>query len=256
MKLRGYLAVAFVCFGLLAADLAQRFVIAPWIWLRPSRRNAILSLWIQAMAWLVTRPVSAIGGAQLPTPPKIPSEPGVLILMNHQSQFDIPVVVQSVRPGHPRIVTRERYVRWIPLISHMIRLYQYPTVNPKGPASESRNAIRQLRDAASTSEVPLALFPEGTRTKDGEIGEFMTSGMRVILGARPWTVYVLVTDGFWRVAKFKDFVGGVANLRGRVELAGVVHWTDPKADPVPFIEQVRDMMVRTLADMRAGAPVA
>ena len=208
------------------------------------------------MAWLVTRPISTIGGAQLPIPPKIPFEPGILILTNHQSLFDIPMVVESVWPGHPRIVTRKRYTRWIPLISHMTRLYKYPTVNPMGKGSEMRTAIRQLREAARTSEVPLALFPEGTRTRDGEIGEFLTSGLRVILKARPWRVYVLVTDGFWRVAKFKDFVGGVSELRGHVELAGVLNWTDPKADPKPFIDQVREMMVRTLVDIRAGAPVA
>ena len=256
MKLRGYLTVAFLCLCLLAADLVQRLVIAPWTWLRPSRRIAILSRWIQTMAWLVTRPVSAIAGAQLPVPPKIPFEPGVLILMNHQSLFDIPMVVQSVSPGHPRIVTRMRYTRWIPQISHMTRLYRYLTVEPKGEASEMRRAIKELREAARTSEVPLALFPEGTRTKDGEIGKFRTSGMGVILRARPWRVYVLVTDGFWQVAKFKDFVGGVSKLRGRVELAGVLDWTDPKADARPFIDRVREMMVRTLADMRAGVPVA
>ena len=51
-------------------------------------------------------------------------------LMNHQSLFDIPLVVQSVVRGYPRIVTRQRYSRSIPLISHMVKLYQYPVVAP------------------------------------------------------------------------------------------------------------------------------
>jgi 1-acyl-sn-glycerol-3-phosphate acyltransferase len=207
------------------------------------------------MAWLVTRPISAIGGAHLPLAPKIPFEPGVLIVMNHQSMFDIPMVVESVRPGHPRIVTRERYARWIPIISHLLRLYQYPVVDPKGTPSELRRALEEIGEAARTSEVPLALFPEGTRTKDGEIGRFRTAGTKVILRTRPWKVYVLVVDGFWRVARFKDFIRGVANLRGRIELAGVLNWEDPKADPGPFIDEMREVMIRRLADMRAEVPV-
>ena len=256
MKLRGYLAVAVVCLALLAADPVERFLLGPWTWLRPSRRIAILSPWLQALAWLVTRPIAAIGGAHFPPSPRVPFEPGVLIVMNHQSLFDIPILVKSLRPGYPRILTRKRYARRIPLASHLLRLYQYPIVDPQGKVSDLRRSLAELDEAARTSEVPLALFPEGTRTKDGEIGGFRRKGMEVILGARPWRVYVLVADGFWHVAKFKNFIGGVSELRGRVELAGVLHWTDPEADPGPFIDEVRSVMVQGLADMRAEAPVA
>ena len=256
MRLRGYLAVAVVCLGILVADPVERFVIGPWTWLRPSRRIQVLSPWMQALVWLVTRPISVIGGAHLPIPPQVPFEPGVLIVMNHQSMFDITMVVESVRPGHLRILTRKRYARWIPLVSHMLRLYQYPVVDPEGKVSEMRKSLDEICEAARTSEVPLAIFPEGTRTKDGEIGPFHRHGTKAILRARPWKVYVLVVDGFWQVAKFKDFIGGVAKLRGRLELAGVLHWTDPEADPEPFISEIREVMVRGLADLRAEAPVA
>lgn len=176
--------------------------------------------------------------------------------MNHQSLFDIPILVQSVRPGYPRILARKRYARGIPLISHLLRLYRFPIVNPDGAVSDLRRSFREIKEAAHDSDVPLALFPEGTRTRNGEIGPFRKKGLRVILGARTWRVYVLVVDGFWNVARFKDFVGGVADLRGRVELAGVMEWTDPEAETQPFVDEMRAMMVQRLADMRSGVPVA
>jgi 1-acyl-sn-glycerol-3-phosphate acyltransferase len=256
VKFRGYLAVAVVCLGLLVADVIERFIVGPLSWLLPSHRAAILHPWIQAMAWLVTRPIAVIGGAHMPTSPVVPFEPGVLIVMNHQSLFDIPILVKSLRPGYPRIVTRKRYARWIPLVSHLLRVYQYPIVNPEGAVSELRRSFREIKVTAATSEVPLALFPEGTRSMDGEIGSFRTRGMAMILGARKWKVYVMVVDGFWNVAKFKDFIGGVGQLRGRMELAGVLEWTDPEADPQPFVDEVREVMVQRLAEMRAEAPVA
>jgi 1-acyl-sn-glycerol-3-phosphate acyltransferase len=248
--LRGYLALTLVCVGMLFADLVQRLVIAPWVWLRPASRIRILGVWIRAMAWLTTRPFEIVGGASISSPPKVPCDPGVLILMNHQSLFDIPLVIKALECGYPRIVTRDRYRRWIPLISHMIRLYQYPIVDPSANRADAKKQLQELRSAARESRVPIAIFPEGTRTPSGEIGRFKTTGLGLILRTRPWTVYVLVSDGFWRVAKFKDFIRGLDGIRGRVELLGRFEWPDPEVDPKPFIRMLRTKMAARLAEMR------
>jgi 1-acyl-sn-glycerol-3-phosphate acyltransferase len=237
--------------------VVQRLIVAPWVKLRPASRIPVLARWINVMGWLVTRPMDRIGGAHIPVPPRlIPSEPGVLILMNHQSLFDIPLVVQSVRGGYPRIVTRKRYGRGIPLISHMTRLYQYPLVDPSANAGELRKTYVTLREAARSSDVPLAVFPEGTRTRDGEIGRFRSKGLALLLRSRPWKVYVLVADGFWQRPRFKDFLAGLGEVRGRIELAGTLEWSDPKADPTCFIEEARAMMVERLHAMRLEAAAA
>lgn len=246
-----------VCLALLLSDPVQRLVIAPWIRLRPSRRIPVLGGWIRLMAFFITKPVQAIGGGGLPKPLKtVPSGPGVLILMNHQSLFDIPLVVQAVCGGYPRIVTRRRYSRWIPLISQMIRLYQYPVVDPTASAGTLRRTFAELRETAKDSDVPIAIFPEGTRTKDGQIARFKSAGLARILSARPWSVYVLVTDGLWQIAKFEDLVKGMSHIDGKLEHVGTLEWTDPEADPAPFIEEVRTLMIESLAAMRGEAAVA
>ncbi len=210
------------------------------------------------MAWLTTRPVAFFGGAVVPWPSQVaPGRPGVLLVMNHQSLFDIPLMVQAVEgQGYPRIVTRERYSRWIPLISHMIRLYDFPVVNPGADPDTISRSLVAIADTARTSEVPLAVFPEGTRTRDGEIGRFKRGALSHILAVRPWTVYVYVVDGFWKAAKYKDFLHHVSEVRGRVELAGTLEWTDPHANPDAFIEQIRSVMVERLRSMRTESPAA
>lgn len=257
MKLRGYLALVVVCLGLVLTDVVQRFVITPWVRLRPSRRTPILARWINFMARVVTRPLVRIGGAHIPVPERvIPAEPGVLILMNHQSLFDIPLVVQAVEGGYPRIVTRKRYGRWIPLISQMTRLYQYPLVDPTANAGEMRKTYLELREVARTSDVPIAVFPEGTRSRDGRVGRFRTKGVGLLLRARPWKVYVMVADGFWQQPRFKDFLKGISEIRGTVGLAGVLEWSDPRADPAPFLDEVRALMQAELDRMRLGRHTA
>jgi 1-acyl-sn-glycerol-3-phosphate acyltransferase len=254
LKIRGYLALAFICVALLLCDPIQRLIIAPWARLAPRRRIAVFGRWQHAMAHLVLQPLRWIGGAQIPALPRIPGEEGTLILMNHQSVLDIPLVVGSLASGYPRIVTRQRYLRWIPLISHMVRLYQYPVVRSAANPGETRRMLGELQDAARHTDVPLVIFPEGTRTKDGEIGPFMTTGLRLILRQRPWTVYILVADGFWQRAKLKHFIGGMSAIRGRISVTGPLAWTDPRGDSTEFVETVRDVMVTRLAELREGAP--
>jgi 1-acyl-sn-glycerol-3-phosphate acyltransferase len=234
----------------------QRFIVAPWVKLRPSSRRSVLGRWIHCMAWLTTRPVAFFSGCTIPKPDRIvPGRPGVLIVMNHQSLLDIPLVIQTVASAYPRIVTRQRYTaRWIPVISQMIRLYQYPTVDPSANADEIRRSLDDLSEAAATSDVPLAIFPEGTRTRNGELGRFKKGALSRILAARPWTVYLYVADGFWRAAKFKDFVRGLSTVEGKMAHVGTLEWTDPAADPTAFIDRMRNMMKERLSAMRGEVP--
>lgn len=254
MKFRGYLALVAICAAFPVCDLIQRTVIVLRVKLRPAARTRVLTAWINFMASLVMGGVSRIGGASIPKPPRIvPSGPGVLIVMNHQSVMDIPLVVQTVDGGYPRIVTRARYHRFIPVISHMVRLYQYPVVDPSANPDRLLESLESMGRAARDSEVPIAIFPEGTRSKDGEIGRFKTRGLTRILREREWTVYVFVADGFWQTAKLKDFLRGTAHIEGKMAYVGSIEWRDPDAEPEPFIRDIKQMMIDGLAELRGDA---
>lgn len=254
--LRGYIAFSFILLGLLLFDPVQRIVVAPWARLAPSRRIRIYTRWQRFLAHFVLRSVAWMGGAKIPEVPRIDGRDGVLVLMNHQSVLDIPLMVAAVHGSYPRIVTRKRYHRWIPQISHMVRLYQYPVVDPKAGAEETRRMVDDIAEAARTADVPMGIFPEGTRTRDGEIGRFRTRGLKAMLEQRPWEVHVLVADGFWERAKLKDLLGGWATMRGKIVHLGPFAWEDPTADPEPFMDHMRERMVSALADLRSGVPAA
>lgn len=254
-SIRGSLALLFVLLFLILGDPVQRLIVGPLSRLLPSRRIAILGWWIHVMEKIAISPVIYVGGARFPEAPHIPGDENTLIIMNHQSIFDIPLVVECLpRSTYPRFITRKRYFKWIPTVSHLVRLYQYPAVDPRANSRELKESLRQIRDAARHTDVPLCIFPEGTRTRDGEVGKFRPKGLKLILKQRPWRVYVLVGDGYWRVAKLKDFAGGMTDIRGSLGLAGVFEWTDPKADPEAFTEELRQAMVDKLAEMRSATP--
>jgi 1-acyl-sn-glycerol-3-phosphate acyltransferase len=247
LTIRGTLTVGAVGVALAVCDLIQRTIIAGLVRIAPSRRDRVLAAWQQGMARLVLGLARILGGARFGTIPKLPVRPGVLVLMNHQSLMDIPLVVRALSGGYPRIVTRARYARGKPLISHMVRLYQYPTVNP---GATVRGHVQTLAEAASESTVPLVLFPEGTRTRDGEIGSFKRAGLLSVLGARPWEVWILVTDGTWRSARLADFLDNVSTIRARLDVVGPFAWDDPTEDPSAFIGEMRERMVEALDELR------
>jgi 1-acyl-sn-glycerol-3-phosphate acyltransferase len=253
--IRGSLALLLVFILLVLGDPVQRLVVAPLARLFPSRRIAILGRWQHIMRWISLSPIIYIGGARFPRPIELPGDEGVLIVMNHQSVFDIPVVVESLPVStFPRFITRKRYFKWIPTVSHLVRLYQYPSVDPRADAQSMRKSLASIRDAARNSDVPLCIFPEGTRTRDGEIGAFRPMGLKLILKQRPWKVHALVGDGYWRAAKLKDFVREMSAVRGKLELAGVFDWSDPTQNSEEFIQDIRQTMVERLAEMRRGTP--
>ncbi|NJD18262.1 MAG: 1-acyl-sn-glycerol-3-phosphate acyltransferase [Gemmatimonadetes bacterium] len=250
-KLRGYVALALILLAILMLDPVQRVVVAPCSRLAPSRRIRVLSRWQRFLARGILGTLRLVGGAKIQNMPAIQGREGVLVLMNHQSVLDIPLVVAAIRGTYSKIVTRKRYLRGIPLISHLIRLYQYPVVDPAANPEDTKRMLASIREAARTSDVPLVIFPEGTRTKDGEIGRFKTAGLKLILKQRAWSVYVLVADGFWQRAKMKDFLGGLGSLRGEMKLLGPFEWSDRHGDTEAFSEAMRGHMIEALSELRS-----
>jgi len=248
--LRGYLFLGVIGLFMLTGDIIQRTLLLLLIWLFPGQRDRILTRWMYILRRTGFFIFRRVGGARFEGIPEIPCQPGVLILMNHQSLLDIPVLFLSVTDGYPLFVAREHYAHWIPAVSHNIRLYGHPRVDP---VRFSPRQLDALRDLAAAAPRPVAIFPEGTRTKTGDIGRFRTAGLKAILAARQWAVYLVVGDGMWQSAQLGDFVRGVRNIRARFTMTGPFEFPGPDADEEhteAFIKAMRARMVEQLQQLR------
>lgn len=233
------------------ADLVQRIIVANLIRLHPSRRDSILTRWIRWCARITLRGlVQRLGGARIDPVPELSARPGMLVLMNHQSLLDIPIALQTIRQHYPWIVTRRRYASGIPLVSHMLRLYDMPLVDP---GDRSSSQLEELAERARTADRPLLIFPEGGRTRDGQIRPFKKAGLRAILPQRRWEVYLLVVDGYWRCARLADFARTVHRVRGRSRLVGPFPYVPESDAPDDFTAEMRRRLQRELAALREDA---
>lgn len=93
----------------------------------------------------------------------LPQEGPVILAINHVSLWD-PVVVASSIPRQVSYMAKEELFS-IPLLGAIIgRLGAFPVKRGQGDMSAIRQSLKVLKD-----QKVLGLFPEGTRSKTGEL---------------------------------------------------------------------------------------
>jgi 1-acyl-sn-glycerol-3-phosphate acyltransferase len=132
-------------------------------WLEDDGRwqHNIARQWARTSLRIVGAPVSVIGRENL--------LPVAIYTSNHTSFMDTPLVFSSL-PFQFRILAKQSLWRWPFIGWHLQRSGQIPVDEESGSGSIAglNRAIRVLK-----SGMPLFIFPEGGRTKDGQIQPFM-----------------------------------------------------------------------------------
>ena len=103
----------------------------------------------------------------------LPSEGACVIVANHQSYFDIPLVAASTR-RHVCFVARDTLARSRP-IAFLIKWTGAVMVRR---GATDRAAIREIVEHLERGDV-VCIFPEGTRSPDGRVGAFQR-GMALV----------------------------------------------------------------------------
>lgn len=234
---------------ILAADLAERIFVSGLVKLFPRSRERILVRWIVALRNSCFGISRRVGGARFDIEVTVPCVAGELIVLNHQSLLDIPVVFAVVPDAYPRVVTRASYGKGVPLISHMLRLYRHLLVAPGGDTEHQK---RNLEEFARSSEHPVVIFPEGHRTRDGEILRWNKGGLRTVLRARKWRVHVLTLDGLWKSLSLMEFMRNISKVECRLVEAGCFEFDPQRDDADAMISSMREAMCAKLAEMRGA----
>ncbi len=248
---RSLLSVLLVLLLFLLMSPVLRLVVLPGAWLFPRRRFFLVSSFMKAMSAGILG-LLRLGGAHARRKGMLPTASPVMVVANHQSLLDICQITLLAQPRVPAFVARRRYARFVPLVSACIRLLGSPIVDPKRDAAGAVEAVRR-----GARELPhgIIIFPEGHRSRDGEIRPFRTAGLETILGARRTPVYLVLNEGVWRVRRFADLLFRVHWIDARSEVIGPF---EPPADDArlpEFIQGLRQTLVDRLAEIRsAGAP--
>jgi 1-acyl-sn-glycerol-3-phosphate acyltransferase len=122
-----------------------------------------------------------------------PPDEAFVVMSNHRSHYDIPVLFQALRPRRLRMVAKAELFR-VPIWAGAMRAAGFVEVN----RSNRIAAVRSLERAreAIRGGTSIWIAPEGTRGSGGELGVFKKGGFHLASGAeaRILPVAVLGTE--------------------------------------------------------------
>lgn len=134
--------------------------------------------------------------------PEVTPQGSYLILANHQSLFDIPIIGAALFRNFPKYVSKKELARWLPSISYNLRRGGNALIE-RGDRDQATSAIRELGIQVRERGVSAVIYPEGTRARRGELGPFKSAGPRALLEAAPDVPVVALTiDDSWRLLRF------------------------------------------------------
>jgi 1-acyl-sn-glycerol-3-phosphate acyltransferase len=130
---------------------------------------------------------------------RAPAEEAFVVMSNHQSHYDIPVLFQALRPRRLRMVAKSELFK-LPIWTGAMRAAGFVEVNRQNRISAMRSLDRAREAIAKGTSIWIA--PEGTRSPDGRLGSFKKGGFHLAIGAGARILPVSI-DGTRRVLPAK-----------------------------------------------------
>lgn len=169
-----------------------------------------------------------------------------VIISNHQSMLDVMIL--------NRLFYKLRWISKIenykvPFIGWYLRMAKYITIDRGN--KDSKAVMMGLSAESLRKGISIMIFPEGTRSTDGEIGPFKQGAFELaMMTDKP--ILPVVLDGTGNVLpKHGLLISGGHRLRIRV-LRPVYPWSFGTADPGQLAEKFRSLLKDELTILRNG----
>ena len=122
----------------------------------------------------------------------IPKKKAVIFASNHQSLADIPLLLVSL-PGKYHFVAKKELFR-IPLVGWYIGWAGHIRID----RSDSISAIKTLDKVIASLEAgeSIVIFPEGTRSRTGKLGEFKRGSLLIAFKTGVPVIPVAISGSF------------------------------------------------------------
>lgn len=202
-KLLGYIftPLHYIIFGLVLVI----FHPIQWLCLKAGGYKAhkssvdILNFFLESTYYLVGSRVKFINDQDLP------ADRSIIFIANHQSMYDIPPLIWHLRKYHAKFISKIELTKGIPSISFNLKHGGGANIDRK----DSKQAIAEILGLAkrmNENNWSTVIFPEGTRSKDGQLKPFAVGGIATLLKKVPQALIVpIAINGSWKLTRFGMF---------------------------------------------------
>ncbi len=178
-----------------------------------------------------------------------PASGGVVYICNHQSFLD-PILMSFALRRPMNYMARDSLFKFKMFKRIIESMNAFPVRRNTADTGALKEAMRRIKHGGQ-----VVLFPEGTRTRDGRIGEFLPGVAVLAQRAADWTVPVLIDGAFEAWPRTKLLPGGGSIV---VQYAPAISREEAKKySPEEFVGKVRQQLIEMQHDVRrrVGRPI-
>lgn len=167
-------------------------------------------------------------------PYKIPTDRPLIIVANHQSMQDIPPIIWHMRKYHPKFVSKIELGKNIPSVSYNL-VHGGSVLIDRKDSKQALGEIIKLGNYIEEHNRSAVIFPEGTRSRNGDPKPFQTTGLKLLIKNAPSALIVPISiNNSWKTLRYGKFPNGIGN-----DITLDVHQPiEPKGDLNEIIAQV------------------
>lgn len=133
---------------------------------------------------------------------QLPENQPIIFIANHQSMYDIPGIIWSLRKHHVKFISKIELTKGIPSISFNLKYGGGANIDRK----DSKQAVAEiikLGRRMQENNWSAMIFAEGTRAKDGQMKKFQVGGIATLLKINPNALVVpIAIENSWKVVQY------------------------------------------------------
>lgn len=139
----------------------------------------------------------------------IPTDKPLIIVSNHQSMYDICMIVWFMKKHAPKFISKIELGKGIPSISYNLRHGGSVLIDRKNPR-QSLPVLANFGKRIAKEKDAAVIFPEGTRSRTGAPKSFAPNGLKILFKHAPDAIVVPVTvNNSWKLVQDGMFPLGI-----------------------------------------------
>ncbi|MFH6767443.1 lysophospholipid acyltransferase family protein [Gaetbulibacter aquiaggeris] len=167
---------------------------------------------VDVLQWCLMRCANILGTRfTFTNPHKIDTTQPLIIVANHQSLHDIYPITWYMRKHHPKFISKIELAKGIPSVSYNLRHGGAALIDRKNPR-QSLPALMKFGEYIEETKRSAVIFPEGTRSKNGEPKPFQTKGLEILFKKIPSALIVPISiNNSWKMYQYGKFPMGIGS---------------------------------------------
>lgn len=165
---------------------------------------------VDSMVWWLMACAKVLGASfSFKQEAVLPTDRPIIFVSNHQSMFDIPMIIWFFKQNHPKFVSKKELGQGIPSVSYNLK-HGGSVLIDRNDGKQALTVIRGLAQYITKYNRSAVIFPEGTRSKNGQPKRFSENGVKMLCKFAPNALIVPLTiNSSWKLFRYGNFPLGL-----------------------------------------------